>query len=277
MNKFGMSVFTGAALLALTSVQALAGGMYEEVGSMKDVVSDAVLVPAPMPIPMTTAWYIRGDIAYGAYDEVGLLEGNQYQLTDNNIDDSWSIGGGIGYYFTERLRGDITVDYLADSEIIGDNGDATAPVGGGRRVVDLHSAAALANLYYDFNMHGQFSPYVGVGVGAAFNNVGAGIATGTTYLNGLQGVIEGSSETNFAWALMAGASYQVSKGFHLDASYRYLNLGGAQSGAIRDTTVDIGDPTDPLYVPRPVVDGDAIEIDDIEIHQFRIGFRQDIW
>ena len=169
MNRFGISVFAGAALFALTSAHSYAGGIYEVEGSMKDPVSDAILVPAPMPIPDTTAWYIRGDISYGAHDDVGLLEDRQYSLTDTNIDDSWSVGGGVGYYFTPRFRGDITVDYLADTEIFGENLDATAPVGGGRRVFDLHSTVALANLYYDFNMHGKFSPYVGAGAGVAFN------------------------------------------------------------------------------------------------------------
>jgi len=274
MNRYGISFFTGAALLALTSVQAQAGGVYEVEGSMKDTVSDAVMVPAPMPIPQTTAWYIRGDVTYGAHDGVGLVEDRQYSLTDSDIDDSWSVGGGIGYYFTPRFRGDITVDYLADTEIEGENLDATAPVGGGKRTFDLHSTVALANLYYDFNMHGKFSPYVGVGLGVAYNETGAGNAAGTTYARGLTGAIDGASETNFAWALMAGASYQITTGFRLDASYRYLDLGSAQSGAINDTTVDVNVLPVP---PRVPVNGGSIKVDDIEVHQFRIGFRQDIW
>ena len=274
MNRYGISFFTGAALLALTSVQSQAGGIYEEVGSMKDTVSDAVMVPAPMPIPQTTAWYIRGDVGYAAIDEVDLVEDNQYQLTGNNIDDSWSAGGGIGYYFTTRLRGDVTVDYITDAEIVGDNLDATAPVGGGRREFEVASTVALANLYYDFDMHGKFSPYVGAGLGVAYNNVGAGHATGTTYANGLQGVIDGATETNFAWALMAGASYEIHTGFRLDASYRYLNLGSAHTGAISDTTVDVN--VLPV-LPRVPVNGGSIKVDDVVVHQFRIGFRQDIW
>ena len=89
-------------------------------------------------------------------------------------------------------------------------------------------------------------------------------------------MVEGASETNFAWALMAGATYQVTNGLHLDASYRYLNLGSAHSGRIADTT-----PTDPLLTPppavRPAVNGGDIKVDDVVVHQFRIGFRQDIW
>ena len=128
MIKVGITVFAGMAMLVCVSAQVQAGGMYETYSSYKDPVSAAVAVPAPMPIPETNAWYVRVDLGYAAFQEPDLYEGRQYELAGTSIDGTWSIGGGVGYYFTERLRGDITVDYFADAEVSGWNYDTTAPV-----------------------------------------------------------------------------------------------------------------------------------------------------
>ena len=274
MNKFGLSIFAGVAMLVGFSAQSQAGVVYAPEGSYKDPVSLAVAVPAPVPIPETVAWYIRGDVGYSAYQAPDLLEGNQFELSDTGIDGSWSVGGGFGYYLTARVRSDITVDYLADSQVTATNSNANAPVGGGVREFDLRSTVALANLYWDFDRYGHFSPYIGVGVGLAVNETSAGQAAGTTYLNGTDGSINGASDSNLALALMAGVSFQLSEGVHLDANYRYLYLGGGETGNISDTTVDVNVLPVP---PRVVVNGGSIDIDEIHVHQIRIGVRLDIW
>ena len=274
MNKVGITVFAGVAMLVGVSAQVQAGGMYETYGSYKDPVSAAVVVPAPMPIPETTAWYIRGDLGYAAYQEPDMHEVGGFDLTNTGIDGTWSVGGGVGYYFGSRLRGDITVDYIADSEVTATNPNAAAPVGGGIREFDLRSTVALANVYYDFDRYAHFSPYVGVGIGLASNQTSAGRAEGATYANGTSGTIDGGSDTNFALALMAGATIELRKGLRLDANYRYLYIGGGQTGNIRDTTVDVN--VLPV-LPRIPVNGGAINIDDMHVHQIRVGFRQDIW
>lgn len=40
------------------------------------------------------------------------------------------------------------------------------------------------------------------------------------------------AQTNFAWALHAGVAYKVTPSFALELSYRYLNVGNAQSGRV---------------------------------------------
>lgn len=260
MNKFGISILAGAAFLVGINAQAQAGGIYVPEGSMKDPMSAAVAVPAPMPIPDTTAWYVRGDVGYSSFDDPQIVETNVYTLSNSNIDDTWSVGGGFGYYFTHYLRGDITAEYIADAEVSGINSDTNATLGGGVREFDVHSAVALANVYVDFNRNGHFTPYIGAGIGVAWNDTSAGRAVDA---NGLTGVIEGASETNFAWALMAGVSAQIRTGLHIDANYRYLNLGEAHTGLIIPTGGGntAGDPV----------------IDELEVHQFRLGVRKDIW
>ncbi len=261
MTRFSISIVAGAALFIAFSTVAQAGGIYaEEGGSLKDPVYTGVPVPAPMPIPETTAWYIRGDAGFASYQEPDVLEENIASLVNTGIDSTWTVGAGIGYYFTPNLRGDITVDYFSETIVKGRNISAATTFGIGRRAFDLNSRVVLANLYYDFDQRGHFSPYVGVGIGAAWNKAGPG----TAYSAAGNGIIHDASTTDIAVALMAGASVKIEEGLHFDANYRYLYLGEAHTGII----------TDPAAV---IPDGGDTAIDELHVHQFRVGLRQDIW
>jgi opacity protein-like surface antigen len=75
---------------------------------------------------------------------------------------------------------------------------------------------AFANAYYDFNSEGAFMPYVGAGLGVQrvrFDYRPSNIDVG-------QG-----SDTNFAWQLMAGATYRISPSFELFGQYNYRDSG----------------------------------------------------
>lgn len=61
----------------------------------------------------------------------------------------------------------------------------------------------LANMYLDFENETDFTPYVGGGVGISF--VGP--------------------DTNFAWNVGGGVSYEVTENIEVDLGYRYLSLG----------------------------------------------------
>ena len=75
---------------------------------------------------------------------------------------------------------------------------------------------AFANAYYDFNSEGSFMPYVGGGIGlqnSRFDYRPSNVDVG-------QG-----SNTNFAWQLMAGATYRISPSFELYGQYNYRDGG----------------------------------------------------
>ena len=55
---------------------------------------------------------------------------------------------------------------------------------------------------------------------------------------------------------------------HIDAGYRYLNMGNAQTGTISADTDNDGLPDTTLQ---------GIEAEDVTAHEFRIGLRFDIW
>ncbi len=97
---------------------------------------------------------------------------------------------------------------------------------------DIESWVGLANAYIDLGTWRGVTPYVGGGIGIAsvsvqgFEDVNVphnGWAYGTDH-----------TETNFAWALYAGVSYDVTSQFTMDLGYRYLDMGDAKSGARHD-------------------------------------------
>ena len=41
-------------------------------------------------------------------------------LHGTSMEDTWSIGAGIGYYFSHNLRGDLTIDYRQEAGVRGE-------------------------------------------------------------------------------------------------------------------------------------------------------------
>ena len=242
-------------------------------GSIKD---------APMAMPYAASgpsWYIRADGGYSTFDDPTMTEAGIYDLTERSIDSTWSAGGGIGRYFGNGFRGDITVDYRFEADAQGNLADHYATLEGVRKF-GIKSTVALANLYYDFDAGNRFTPYIGVGLGFTRNKTTEGTidTCGCT-----TATIESGSDTHVAGAAMAGFSLRLrggetttagsfkdgpvtvsnGRGLYLDAGYRFLYLGGVETGAIIETgggTTVAEDPT----------------VEDIHAHEFRVGLRYDI-
>jgi opacity protein-like surface antigen len=125
------------------------------------------------------------------------------------------LGLGIGYRFSESLRGDITFGYRFSR--LNDT-DASAPAT--RFKADVSSLTAMANGYYDFGSSGM-RPYLGLGVGVSRNRVGSiEFDDGA----GFAGTVPGGSKTDFAAAFMAGVAIPM-EGWMLDIGYRYISMG----------------------------------------------------
>lgn len=112
---------------------------------------------------------------------------------------------------------------------------------------DVDSHTLFVNAYYDIETGTAFTPYVGGGIGAAWNHTdakGTAIATGAS---------ENFNKTtaNFAWNLAAGCSYDLTDNWKLSAGYRYLDLGKVEWG------------NDVL----------SLKSDDITAHEVTVGLR----
>jgi opacity protein-like surface antigen len=258
------SLMLGAVLAVAASSSVLAADL-GDYGSMKDDmnVSDVSM----------SRFYIRGDLSYSWMREGGMVErlyGQDWEMSDTDIENTWAFGGGLGWYLSPNFRTDLTLDYHRNAEA---HGIATVPLsaiadpdqadyaGDWNSKFNVQSTVLLANFYYDFGSRQDFNPYIGVGLGWAFNKTNGGTVlnpTGSTY------DIDGANQTNFAWALMAGVTKDLGHGFNMDMGYRYLNMGDAHTGNIIDNN------------GLEIVDTDPI-VNDITAHQVRLGLRYDIY
>ena len=273
LRKSARIIMAGAlvALSPLVASAAVAAGAGDR--------SQAAYQPQPDPGP---TFYVRGDLGIGQHSFGGF---SQEELTNNagsfisqSIGDTVIIGAGIGVQLNQRFRLDLTGEYRSTAQIKGlDNvkAEITGPDGTLQANTlyqgNLASYVGLLNGYVDlFNWRG-FTPYVGAGVGFAHHQAtGFTTASSATFIDaatGAQtvqlstGTARPHSQTNFAWALMAGTSYDLSASAKLDIGYRYINLGSGISSATGLIDCTCG------------TTGQPLKISDLEAHEFRVGIR----
>jgi opacity protein-like surface antigen len=272
MSRIRAILALGAALISggatVVSAADLSGGMKDS------------YAPAYAPSPSVAGWYIRGDVGWGTHDNPTMVESGRYDLFDTHIDNTWTLGGGVGRYISKNVRADFTYDHRFEADARGTMA-ATAglPFPGGVRDFGLKSDVFLANVYYDFDVNSRFTPYIGIGLGLTRNRTTAGTVTDNC---GCDGEIEAASKWSVAGAFMTGVSvnfgqrgghtysnsvkdapvYVDSRGrWNLDAGYRLLYLGEANTGLITSTCCGTsGDP----------------HVRDIWAHELRVDLRMDI-
>lgn len=83
-----------------------------------------------------------------------------------------------------------------------------------------NNSTLFANVFWDFRNDSQFTPYIGGGIGLAFNYTGYDV----TLHNG-ETFSADDRFTNFAWNVGAGFSYDLNEMVAFDASYRFVGLG----------------------------------------------------
>ncbi|MEL6225414.1 MAG: outer membrane beta-barrel protein [Pseudomonadota bacterium] len=250
-------ILTGVAVLTASTGGAFAADLGFK-GSVKD---DGAYVPRASVQP---SWYVRVDNAFATYDTPVLIEDGVETLTETGIDGSYALGFGIGHYFTSAIRGDFTYERRFETDVEGNLAHPGATLTGVRRF-GLESDVFLWNLYYDFDTRTRFTPYLGVGLGFVRNETTRGVVDDCGCVTG---VIAGKETYDVAAALMAGASLKLFRGFHLDAGYRFLYLGEAETGAI-SITERAGQPAGTVEVSDDPI------VEEIHAHEFRIGLRYD--
>ncbi len=236
-----MKNFAGLALAAAGVVLGAVGP-----AAAADIWTPPVQAPVvePVPVEFGSNWYLRGDVGYRANTTpdasyVGACGVCAYN--DEKLDDGWMVGVGAGYKFNPWFRADVTTSYSPDTAF-----DAPFYLEHG----DISSWTVMANAYVDLGTWKRITPYVGAGIGGAYNTL-------SNYQNDLlpnDFFEESSSKWNLAWAVMAGVSYDMTPNLAVDVGYRYLHLG----------EVDAHD-TWGL--------GESIQIKDLNAHEARVGIR----
>ena len=257
MSRIGLATATLAAAATL-SAPADAADLYG--GSIKD---------APVYVSSPGNCYIRGDVGYSWSrdpnvkftvtdpDPVSPTFGQFVTdaVTGVNVGNAWLVEGGVGCGSGPRgLRGELMLGYHGKRDIDGTPGPWTVPA----FVDPLHTSVTTTTLmfngYYDIMRLDRFTPYVGAGVGLAYNKTGSVSFTGNP---ALVNTIEGDNRWSLAWSLMAGVGIQLTERTTLDIGYRYLDMGKAESGII-----------DSAGFANP-----KVRIDDLAAHEFKVGLR----
>jgi opacity protein-like surface antigen len=195
------------------------------------------------PVEDFSGWYLRGNVGV-TNQHVNSLDlvpnpfpGTAVSTPFLSFDASPFFGLGVGYQLNNWFRFDVTGEYRSSSHF---HGSQIASSGGVTLPDDYNASKSewlfLTNAYVDLGTWWCVTPFVGAGIGASRNTISNFTDFGAT-MSGTGGIpiisttyFADASKWNFAWALYAGMSYQVTPAFTVEFAYRYLNLGSATTG-----------------------------------------------
>lgn len=202
--------------------------------------------PVSQPVPAASGWYIRGDVGYswnrskGADFWQGAVGAPVYvPFATSKMRGSYSIGGGVGYQTSSYLRGDLTFDYFGKSKFRGSTvgGCGAGPACTSTDLSNMTAYSLLANAYVDFYKHGRFTLYGGAGLGGTrvkwdgLDNTACANGGGACDPTERHG---GAASWRFTYALMAGASVDLTCNLKGDVGYRYRHVSGGKMFAWND-------------------------------------------
>lgn len=197
--------------------------------------------PPYQPAPIeTSGWYLRGYVGMTnqQVDKIGFtpnpFPSDTITTQFATFDSSPLFGMGVGYQFNSWLRFDVTGEYRANSHFHGHQVDFD----GTTTLPDDYNASKnellfLANAFIDLGTWWCVTPFIGAGIGGSYNTITSFVDHGATQSGNTilsTTFADDHSKWSFAWALYAGLAYQVTPSFTVDLSYRYVNLGSAQTG-----------------------------------------------
>jgi len=188
-------------------------------------------------------WYLRGDIGMTNASNNTLLSPLEPSPALANTERFGSFSGGtsydvgVGYQFNNWFRADITGEYRSKVTF---NGNSFYQYFGGppgNNLGDTYNGGysswvGLVNAYADLGTWWCLTPFVGAGVGGAYN-VTSGMSDSATFPGGTNASLyqaDGASKLNLAWAVYAGVAYKVTNNFTVELGYRYLDMGSASFG-----------------------------------------------
>jgi opacity protein-like surface antigen len=229
----------------------------------------ADMLPPPPPYEsgpalseLGTGWYLRGDVGYVDYSKPKEALGYSAGLPFDSVklENSWSVGGGVGYSINNWLRADVTADYRTDARVTALSSGSGYVDGFSTDALKFESMTFLLNGYVDLGKWSGVTPYVGAGVGLAHNRLHS-YWSQVTCITAVCSAVYTSDRTmhppgsknSLAWALMAGAAIDIGSGFKLDLGYRYLRIGDTK------TELDTG--------------GFGFKVKPLDAHEARIGVR----
>jgi opacity protein-like surface antigen len=220
------------------------------------LVSSGVLaadMSAPYQPVQSGGWYLRGYIGQSNQfvDNIShpsFATAPEFTFLDKGgFDSAPFYGAGVGYQWTSWFRTDVTGEYRGKASFHALDrffNTTDSAYNTNAYTASKSEWVALVNAYIDLGTWWAITPFIGAGVGVAFNTIEH--FRDTNVIAGGGGWAETGKQTNLAWALHAGASYRASSNFAIELSYRYLNVGNARSGILQNLDPTVGNPTAPV-------------------------------
>ncbi|MDB5572172.1 MAG: porin family protein [Hyphomicrobiales bacterium] len=228
----------GINLISIIAISTLASGA----AFAADMLPPPPVIGAPVGLSAeANGWYLRGDIGVGVSGKTSASSTFKngpiadLKFNQSNLGDSAFAGVGLGYKINNWVRADVTGEYRGSAQYHAVSSyTATCSVNAStcydKYSAKVSSGVFLANGYVDLGTWMGVTPFIGAGVGGAYNMVSGFTDTGVT-TQGF-GAAPDAQRWRFAWAGMAGASYAVSQNLQLELGYRYLDRGAATSGRV---------------------------------------------
>ncbi|WDZ75951.1 porin family protein [Ensifer adhaerens] len=223
-------ILSGVVAVLLSGTAAFAADVYQP--PMEPVPEQ------PVEVIQTSGWYLRGDVGYawnhlrGANFYQGGPSGSIADFDSADIDDSWVIGGGVGYQFNNYFRADITADYWGNGDFAGSTSGGCGLFPGepcvSRDISSVSAWSLMANAYVDIGTYGAFTPYVGAGIGAT--RVSWDGLRNTSCVDGDPTRCDpttnhgGEDSWRFTYALMAGTAIDLTCNLKADIGYRFRQV-----------------------------------------------------
>jgi opacity protein-like surface antigen len=200
----------------------------------------------------TGGWYLRGYIGQSnqfvnSISHPSFATAAQFEFLDKGgFDSAPFYGAGVGYQWNSWLRTDVTGEYRGKASFHALDRYFNAGYFTNDYTASKSEWVALVNAYIDLGTWWSITPFVGAGVGVAFNTIEH--FRDNNVIAGGGGWADTGRQTSLAWALHAGASYRASSNLAVELSYRYLNVGNAHSGTLvnLDPGLSSGNPLAPM-------------------------------
>ena len=171
--------FASAAAIGLLSTAALAADLPPP--QMYQPPPQMAYQPAPV---VSSGWYLRGDVGVGiqTFGDFPHSQTNSafvwpasWAIVQKDLQDTSIFGGGIGYEWNNWFRTDITAEYRTKAAFKA-TGSYTNFCAGGGVCFDVtqgnfSSAVFMANAYLDLGTWWCLTPYIGAGIGSAYNRI----------------------------------------------------------------------------------------------------------
>lgn len=155
---------------------------------------------------------------------------------DGHFDATPVLDTGVGYRINSWLRAEALLSWRPDMDFSGQSNFLGAgshqPVSG-----TVSSLAGFGMAYVDLPRMGKVRPFLGAGLGAARNRMGAMTYGFPSLSSTATTTTPGGSSTDLAYLLTAGVSMPLGDRVDLDLAYRFTDLGQLQTDAGLATVV----------------------------------------